>query len=163
MRVNGVVIIWAVLRKPESASMANFPCASVINPPLLLDHKKSRRGVMRKHPLPSITQIATSSVLYFQADLTACVHLVTQSCPTCCDPLDHSPPGSSVQGDSPHKNTGVGGHALLQGIFPTQELNPGLPYYRWILYCLSQAVLMSKCLNHVCWNQKSSLAFLVVS
>ena len=28
-------------------------------------------------------------------------------------------------------------HALLQGIFPTQGLNPGLPYRRWILYCLS--------------------------
>ena len=28
--------------------------------------------------------------------------------------------------DSPGKNTGVGCHALLQGNFPTQELNPGL-------------------------------------
>jgi len=36
-----------------------------------------------------------------------------------------SPPGSSVQGDSPGKNTGMGCHALLQGIFPTQGLNPG--------------------------------------
>ena len=33
------------------------------------------------------------------------------------------------------KSTGVGCHALLQGIFPTQELNPGLLHYRWILYC----------------------------
>ena len=32
------------------------------------------------------------------------------------------------------KNTGVGCHALLQGIFPTQGLNPGLPHCRWILY-----------------------------
>ena len=31
-----------------------------------------------------------------------------------------SPPGSSVHGDSPGKNTGVGCHALLQGIFPAQ-------------------------------------------
>ena len=30
--------------------------------------------------------------------------------------------------DSPGKNTGVGCHALLQGIFPTQGLNPGLPH-----------------------------------
>ena len=36
-------------------------------------------------------------------------------------------------GDSPGKNTGVGCHALLQGIFPTQGSNPGLPYCRWIL------------------------------
>ena len=34
-----------------------------------------------------------------------------------------SPPGSSVHGDSPGKNTGVGCHALLQGIFQTQGLN----------------------------------------
>ena len=37
-----------------------------------------------------------------------------------------SPPGSSVHGDPPGKNTGVGCHALLQGIFPAQELNPRL-------------------------------------
>ena len=53
--------------------------------------------------------------------------LVTQSCLTLCDPMNCSPPGSSVHGDSPGKNTGVGCHALLQGIFPTQGSNPGLP------------------------------------
>ena len=47
--------------------------------------------------------------------------LVTQSCPTLCDPMD--PPGTFVHGDSPDKNTGVGYHALPQGIFPTQGLN----------------------------------------
>ena len=59
--------------------------------------------------------------------------LVTQSCPTLCNPMDHGLPGSSVYGDSPVKNTGVGCHALLQGIFPTQGSNPGLPHCRWIL------------------------------
>ena len=44
--------------------------------------------------------------------------------------------------DSPGKNTGVGCHALLQGIFPTQGSNLGLPHCRWILY-------------H--WNQQGSL------
>ena len=39
--------------------------------------------------------------------------------------------------DSPGKNTGVGCLALLQGIFPTQGLNPSLPHCRWILYHLS--------------------------
>ena len=91
MRVNGVIIIWAVPRKPESASKVNVPCASVINPPLLLDHKKSRRGVMRKHPLPSSIQIATSSALYFWTDLTTCVHLVAQLCLTFCDPWTIAP------------------------------------------------------------------------
>ena len=46
-----------------------------------------------------------------------------QSCSTLCYPMDCSPPGSFVHGDSPGKNTGVGCHALLQGIFPTQESN----------------------------------------
>ena len=37
-----------------------------------------------------------------------------QSCLTLCDPIDSSPPGSPVPGDSPGKNTGVGCHVLLQ-------------------------------------------------
>ena len=48
-------------------------------------------------------------------------------CPTLCNPMDCSPAGPSVLGDSPNRNTGVGCHALLQGIFPTQGLNPGSP------------------------------------
>ena len=103
--------------------------------------------------------------------------LAAWSCSTPCNPMDYSLPGSSVHGDSPGKNTGVGCHAspghlpdlgteprsptlqadslpsepagkpmntgvgslsLLQGIFPTQGLNTGLPHCRWILYHLSQ-------------------------
>ena len=62
--------------------------------------------------------------------------LVTQSCPTLCNPTDYSQPGSSVHGDSPSKNAGVGCHALLHGIFPTQGLNPGLLHCMRILYHL---------------------------
>ena len=43
-------------------------------------------------------------------------------------PTDCSRPGSSIHGDSPGKTTEVGCHALLQGIFLTQELNPHLFY-----------------------------------
>ena len=103
--------------------------------------------------------------------MCAVLCFVAQSCPTLHDPMDCSPPGSSVQGilqarmpcppsgdlpepgieprspalktdslpsEQPRKpnNTGVGCHALLQGIFPTQGLNPGFPHCRWILYCL---------------------------
>ena len=39
--------------------------------------------------------------------------------------------------NSPGQNTGVGSLFLLQGIFPTQGSNPGLPHCRWILYQLS--------------------------
>ena len=46
------------------------------------------------------------------------------------DSLPAEPPGKP-------KNTGVGSLSLLQGIFPTQRLNSGLPHYRWIFYQLS--------------------------
>ena len=46
---------------------------------------------------------------------------VAQSCLTLCNPT-----GLLCPWESPGKNAGVGCHALLQGIFPTQELNPGL-------------------------------------
>jgi len=52
--------------------------------------------------------------------------LVTQLYLTLCHPMDCNSPGFSVHGDSPGKNTGVGCHALLKGIFPTQELNEDL-------------------------------------
>ena len=39
--------------------------------------------------------------------------------------------------NSPGQNTGVGSRSLLQGIFPTQGLDPGLPHFRRILYQLS--------------------------
>ena len=50
-----------------------------------------------------------------------------QTCLTLCAPMDCRPPGSSVHGDSPGQNTGVGSLSLLQGIFPTQVSNPGFP------------------------------------
>ena len=56
----------------------------------------------------------------------ACIRVcsVAELCSTLCDPMDCGPPGSS--GDSPGKNTGVGCHAFLQGIFPTQGSNSSL-------------------------------------
>ena len=65
------------------------------------------------------------------------VCLVTQLCPTLCNPLDCSLSGFSVHGDSPGKNAEVNCHFLIQGIFPTQRLNPGIPHCKQILYCLS--------------------------
>ena len=58
-----------------------------------------------------------------------CMHAkLLHSCSTLCNPVDCSPPGSSVHGDSPGKNTRVGCHALLQGIFLAQGLNPHLSH-----------------------------------
>ena len=72
--------------------------------------------------------------------ISVCLHSkLLASCPTLYNPMDCSPPGSSIHGESPGKNTGVGCHALLQGIFPTQASNPHYMSYifcigRWILY-----------------------------
>ena len=62
--------------------------------------------------------------------------LVTQSCPTLCDPMNRSPPGSCVHGILQARITRVGSHSLLQGIFPTQESNPDLLHCRRVLYHL---------------------------
>ena len=51
------------------------------------------------------------------------VCLDSKSCPTLCDPMDYSPPGSSVHGDSPGKNTGWSGLPCLS---PGDLPNPGL-------------------------------------
>ena len=56
---------------------------------------------------------------------------IAQWCLTLCDPMKYSP------WDSPEKNTRVGSQSLLQGIFPTQGSNPGVPHCRWVLYQLS--------------------------
>ena len=64
--------------------------------------------------------------------LLSCIaHMLhAQSCPTLCDLMDYSPPDSSVHGNSPGKDTGVGCHALLQGIFSTQRSNPCLLHWQ---------------------------------
>ena len=65
------------------------------------------------------------------SDFASCVQL-------CATPwTDCSLPGSFVHGESPDKNTGLGCHALLRGIFPTQGSNPGLLHFRQVLYHLS--------------------------
>ena len=56
---------------------------------------------------------------------------VTQSCPTL------RPHGLYSPWNSPGQNTGVGSRSLLQGMFPTQGSNPGLPHCRQMLYQLS--------------------------
>ena len=53
-------------------------------------------------------------------------------------PMDCSPPGSSVHGDSSGKNPGVGCCSLFQGIFSTQVSNSGLLHCRQILYLPSE-------------------------
>ena len=59
---------------------------------------------------------------------------IAQLCLTLCIPMDCSLPGFSVHGIFPGKNARMNCHFLLQGIFPTQGLNPGLSHCRQSLY-----------------------------
>ena len=59
--------------------------------------------------------------------------LVTQSCPTLCDPVEYSRLGSSVHGILQARIL----EWVAQGIFPIQGLNPDLLHFRWILYHLN--------------------------
>ena len=90
-------------------------------------------------PPNSCVEAKISKVLCLEKGLYEdCVQATSlQLCTTVCTPVDYSPLGSSVHGDSPGKNTGVGCHALLQGIFLTQG---------WHLHLL--------CLLH--WQEGSS-------
>ena len=54
------------------------------------------------------------------------------------------PHGLYSSWNSPGQTTGVGSLSLLQGIFTTQGLNPGLQHWRWILHQLSYHSLMMK-------------------
>ena len=66
-----------------------------------------------------------------------------------------SSPGSSVRGDSPGKNIGLGCHTPLLDIFPTQGSNPGISNCRQILYCLNH-VLFPKRYFLVVWKTTST-------
>ena len=84
----------------------------------------------------SVKKTARCKKLYYLGmyeSVLSCFRL----CLTLCDPTNCSPPGSSVCGGSPGKNTGMGCHALLQRIVPSQGSNPGLPHSRQILYYMS--------------------------
>ena len=77
-------------------------------------------------PLPPLSRGLDTAVAY--SGIThdfwgMCVRSVALSCLTLGDPMDCSPPASTVHGISPGRNTGVGCHFLLQGIFATQGSN----------------------------------------
>ena len=73
----------------------------------------------------------SNSLIYKQIKKHCAAAKLLQSCPTLWDPIDGIPPSSPGPWDSPGKNTGVGCHSLLQGIFLTQRSNL---HCRQILY-----------------------------
>ena len=63
-----------------------------------------------------LNHVATLAFFHIADIVHTCVHAKSlQSCPTLCDPMDQ--PARLLFVDSPGKNTGVGCHALLHGIF----------------------------------------------
>ena len=85
--------------------------------------------------------------------------LVSKSCPILVTPqgMNWSPPGSSVHGISQAWILEWVAIFLLQGIFPTQELNPGLLHCRWILYWLSYQEAQSHQKGKVTYLRKAAL------
>ena len=81
---------------------------------------------------------------------------VAQSGPPLCNPMDCSPPGSPVHRIL-DKNTGEGSHSLLQGIFPIQQLNPGLLNCREILKASKRAYKVIRAYNYICSGEKNNI------
>ena len=85
-----------------------------------------KKNIFPVKPSPSVILEIVKDVELICGKERAKESEVPQLCPTLQVCMDCSPPGSSVHGDSPGKNTGVGCHFLLQEIFSTQGSNLGL-------------------------------------
>ena len=88
---------------------------------------------------PGHNQVLRQSIIN-ATQFSVCM-LVTQLCLTLCNSMDCSPPGSSIHGIFPGKNTRVDCHFFLQGIFPTQRSNPSLSHCRQtLLWAIREAL-----------------------
>ena len=76
----------------------------------------------------------------------------SESCSVMSDSL--RPHGLYGPWNSQGQNTGVGSLCLLQGIFPTQGWNPGLPHCRQILYQLSHLIV---CHGYKKWKMAAQM------
>ena len=76
-----------------------------------------------------------NKIFHFSVVIQVVVGAESESRSVLSDSLQ--PPGLYSPWNSPGQNTGVGTLSLLQGIFPTQGLSPGLPHYKRVFYQLS--------------------------
>jgi len=112
--------------------------------------------------MPLNCALINSSYTHLCVCVCVCVCAkLLQLCLTLCNPMDYSPPGSPVHEISPGKNTGMGCHALLQGISLTQGLDLHLlwPLHCWqILYKIDNQqepnVVAQRMLLNICNNIK---------
>ena len=133
----GSLTLKMLARIPKKRHLSTGPDLGIVHMQRPCCRAKREKGDLKEEIRDTVSSGSAMSGHHrlFQCCVMLC--LVAQLCLTLCDPMNCSPPGSSVHGDSPGKNIGVGCHALLQGIFPTQGSNPGLLHCRQILYHLS--------------------------
>ena len=109
------------------------PCisdSSRQNPWPYQDNEKRRWFLGTMHKITFLCRLPSS--------VAALMLLVFESSENCSVVSDSLRPHKLYSlWNSPGHNTGVGSHSFLQGIFPTQRLNPGLLHCRQILYQLS--------------------------
>ena len=130
-------------RVDSSQTRLLFPRVSNLSAPVLPAWRSTGKQMILHLPSFSVVnkdiwrQPQIYVLLFFSRPnlFNAVLCLVAQSCPTLGNPKDCSPPGSSVHGDSPGKNAGVGCHALLQLI---QQLSSNL----FFQYLCSQLVVI---------------------
>ena len=109
-------------------------CNHEIKRCLLLGRKAMTNldSILKSRGITLLTAVHLDKLWFFQ---WSCLDVSAQSLQlylTLCDPMDCRP--VLCPWNSPGKNTGVGCHFLLQEIFPTQELNPGLSHCRQTLH-----------------------------
>ena len=89
---------------------------------------------LRVQALPSSLTLGSQHLCNVQSptlrNLIASKRFNLWSLPLFVDPMDGSPPRLLCPWDCPGKNTAVGCHSLLQGIFPAQGSNPGLLHWQ---------------------------------
>ena len=89
-----------------------------------------------QHVFPSVSNFSQQCFIFsVHKSFTSfarpcCCYLVTKSCLTLLRPHELQPARLLYPWDFPGKNTGMGCHVLLQGIFPTRRLNLYLPHWQ---------------------------------
>ena len=103
----------------------------------VLDSEAGQSGLYL-NPAPHLTTgWPGQATVCFQDCFPIVEVLVVQLCPTLWDPMNCSPPGSSVDGILQARILEWVRHSLLQGIFLVQGSNPGLLHCKQILYHLN--------------------------
>ena len=133
-------VSWADLRKSRGGGRGSL-VVQWLTICLSIQVTRVRSLVQEDHTCCRASKPASHN--YWSARPTPCEVKETEASSVMSDSL--RPHGLYSSWNSPGQNTGVGTLSLLQGIFPTQGLNPGLLHCRWILYQLSYQGSPKRC------------------